>query len=131
MTTRQGHRIAEVAKLTGLPSTTLRYYEEIGLIPPPERSDTGYRTYDDRAVQRLLFIARARSFGCPLEEIGELTQAWDAEAPGPATERLRLAVQRKIEKLERKQAETAAFLVDLRAALATLDGFGAPEQSVG
>lgn len=122
MTARQGHRIAEVARRTGLPTTTLRYYEEIGLIPPPERSDAGYRTYDDRAVERLLFIARAKTFGCSLEEIGELTEAWDADAPGPATERLRAAVERKIAKLEAKLADTTAFLEDLRTALATLVG---------
>ncbi len=124
MTTRRGRRIAEVAKLTGLPSTTVRYYEEIGLIPPPARSDSGYRLFDDRAVERLLFIARAKTFGCSLEEIGELTEAWDADAPGPATERLRIAVERKIAKLEVKLAETSAFLVDLRGALATLTGDG-------
>lgn len=130
MTTRRGRRIAEVARLTGLPSTTLRYYEEIGLIPPPERSDSGYRLFDDRAVERLAFIARAKTFGCTLEEIGELTEAWDADAPGPATERLRVAVERKIAKLEAKLAETSAFLVDLRGALATLSG-GAPDGASG
>jgi MerR family regulatory protein len=50
-----------VADRTGVPSTTLRYYEEIGLLAPAGRRDNGYRAYSDRDVERLQFITRAKA----------------------------------------------------------------------
>lgn len=51
--------VRDAANLCGLPSKTLRYYDEIGLVVP-DRLDNGYRDYDDRAVQKLAFLKRAR-----------------------------------------------------------------------
>ena len=77
MTVTEGrYRIAEVADRTGFSTPTLRYYEEIGLLPPAERTPAGYRVYDDRAVARLRFVARAKQLGCSLEEIADLADAW-------------------------------------------------------
>ncbi len=61
------YRIAGVAERAGFSSPTLRYYEQIGLLPVPERTPAGYRLYDERAIERLTFIARAEQLGCTLE----------------------------------------------------------------
>lgn len=78
-----GLRIADVSRRSGFTPATLRYYEEIGLLPPPTRTDAGYRIYDERSVERLAFIARAKQLGCTLGEIADLTIAWDGGECGP------------------------------------------------
>jgi DNA-binding transcriptional MerR regulator len=71
-----GHRISELARLTGFTPSTLRYYEQVGLLRP-QRSAAGYRLYGDAAVARLRFIARAKRLGLPLDDIRELVGVWD------------------------------------------------------
>ena len=64
-------KIKEVADRSGFSPPTLRYYEEIGILPAPTRTPSGYRTYDERTLERLAFIARTKQLGCTLEEIAE------------------------------------------------------------
>ena len=70
-------RIAEVSQLTSVPPTTLRYYEEIGLLRPAERAENGYRVYSERDVERLRFITSAKHLHISLDELRELVAAWD------------------------------------------------------
>lgn len=65
-------RIGEVAERSGVNPTTIRYYEDIGLVPEPERTASGYRDYEDAAVARLSFIRAAQSIGLSLGEIKEV-----------------------------------------------------------
>jgi MerR family copper efflux transcriptional regulator len=91
------YRISDAARRTGLPTSTLRhYYERIGLLPAPGRTDSGYRAYEERALERLAFIAHARALGLRLDEIGELADLWDADRCGPVPERLRELITAKI-----------------------------------
>lgn len=69
-------KIGEVAKRAGLPAKTIRFYEEVGLIPEPRRAANGYRLYEERSVHLLRFIARARSLGFPLEDVHDLVDLW-------------------------------------------------------
>lgn len=64
--------ISEVAERSGVPAKTLRYYEEIGVLPPPERSDSGYRQYGEETLGRLTFIAGAKAAGLTLAEIRDV-----------------------------------------------------------
>ena len=64
--------ISEAARLSGLSSKTIRYYEDIGLIAPARRSDNGYRQYEQRAVEELKFLGRARHVGFDLDECRQL-----------------------------------------------------------
>ena len=59
---------AQLAKLTGCNLETIRYYEKVGLLPPPPRSANGYRVYSPDLTQRLRFILRARDIGFSMEE---------------------------------------------------------------
>ena len=74
--------IGQLAKATGVASKTIRYYEQIGVLPTPTRSAARYRQYDQSGVQRLRFIRRARSLGLPLREIKTLATALDGGRPG-------------------------------------------------
>ena len=65
-------RIGELAADVGLNPKTIRYYEEIGLLPAPLRSPSGYRQYSAADGERLRFIAKAKTLGFTLREIREI-----------------------------------------------------------
>jgi len=65
--------IGHVAKVTGVAAKTIRYYEEIGVLPAPTRAASGYRQYDEPGVQQVRFIRRARTLGLPLRQLKMLT----------------------------------------------------------
>jgi DNA-binding transcriptional MerR regulator len=75
-------RIGEVAKLTGTTPRTIRYYEEIGLLPAAaDREPGAHRTYDEEYVERLTDLLRLKDLlGLSLEELKELVSAEDARA---------------------------------------------------
>lgn len=68
--------IGTAAKRSGVPAKTIRYYEEIGLIPKAARTDGGYRAYSDQDVEMLRFIHRSRDLGFPVKEVAELLALW-------------------------------------------------------
>jgi DNA-binding transcriptional MerR regulator len=113
--------ISDVASRTGFTPSALRFYENAGLITP-ERTDAGYRIYDERAVERLRFIARAKQLGLSLDEITELVVLWDGDQCAPVAQRLRDLVAEKITETQTRVAELIAFASDLQrfsTALAT------------
>lgn len=114
-------RIAEVADRVGISTATIRYYERIGVLPAPERADNGYRVYDDRTVERLEFVARAKQLGCTLDEITDLVTAWDGGECGPIQERLRTLVADKLAAAQAEVVELVALTADLRRAAAALE----------
>lgn len=66
------YKIDDVAKLVGLTKRTIRYYEEIGLLFPPERTDGGYRVYSNKHIERLKEIISTREvLGISLQEVQE------------------------------------------------------------
>ena len=69
--------IHELAQQTGVPAKTIRYYESIGLLPRPKRTANNYRQYGPSDVERLRFIAGARTLGFPLDDIAEILAARD------------------------------------------------------
>lgn len=72
-----GFTIGRVSKKTGVKAPTIRYYEEIGLLPEPGRSKGNQRIYNEASVKRLTFIAHARELGFRLEQIRELLHLAD------------------------------------------------------
>lgn len=75
-------QIKELSRRTNLPAKTIRYYEEIGVLPPPARLPNGYREYEETAVSRIKLVAGARSLGLSLDDVGEILALRDRrEAP--------------------------------------------------
>jgi DNA-binding transcriptional MerR regulator len=116
------YTIGQVAEQTGFTASALRYYEGVGLVVPAGRTDAGYRLYDERALARLAFIARAKQLGCTLEEIASLVGIWDGDRCGPVQVRFHDLVTNKIAETERQIAELVAFGDQLRHAAAQLAG---------
>lgn len=114
------YKIAEVAARSGFTASTLRYYEELGLVPPAGRTTAGYRLYDDSTLARLAFISRAKQLGCTLDEITDLAVAWDGERCEPVQARLRELVAAKIVDAQERIAEMVAFTAQLQQAAAAL-----------
>ncbi len=65
--------IGQVAKAAGVPAKTIRYYEDVGVLPRTARSVNGYRQYGDREVDCIRFVRRARGLGLSLEQVRKLT----------------------------------------------------------
>ena len=94
--------IGQAAKASGVSAKMIRYYEQTGLIPAADRTDSGYRDYSDTDVHMLRFIRRARDLGFSVAEIGDLLNLWRDETRQSA-EVKRLA-QGHIDALEKKIA---------------------------
>ena len=116
-----GLKIKEVADASGFTAATLRYYEQIGLLPKTSRTPAGYRMYDQRTLDRLAFIARAKQLGCSLDEITGLSTAWDGGQCGPIQDQLRQLVASKVAAAQNQIAELATFTAELQQAAAALE----------
>jgi MerR family gold-responsive transcriptional activator of gol and ges genes len=68
--------IGEAAKQSGVSAKMIRYYEQTSLIPPAQRTESGYRDYSEKDVHMLSFVRRARDLGFSVEVIGELLGLW-------------------------------------------------------
>jgi DNA-binding transcriptional MerR regulator len=64
--------VGQLARATGVPAKTIRYYEQVGVLPAPRRSAAQYRQYSRRDVHRLLFVRRARALGLSLPNLKAL-----------------------------------------------------------
>ena len=108
--------IGEVAERSGLSTKTLRYYEDIGLIEPPDRSPAGYRDFDEDIVDRLVFIRSAQAVGLTLGEIRSIVALRDdGDAPcGHVLELLRARadeIGKTIRELRALQRDLQALVV--------------------
>lgn len=113
-------RISQLAERSGVPATTLRFYESAGLLSA-DRTPAGYRMYGEDAVDRLAFIGAAKHLGLALEEIGELVGVWEAGACRDVKADLRPRISARLAEAEVRAADLAAFTDSLRGALAHLD----------
>lgn len=68
--------VRDASQQTGLPSKTIRYYDDIGLVVA-DRQNNGYRDYDDRAIQKLAFLKRARQLGFSLDDCRQLLSLYE------------------------------------------------------
>jgi MerR family transcriptional regulator, Zn(II)-responsive regulator of zntA len=75
-------RIGELAAQAGINAKTLRFYEEKGLLPPPQRTANGYREYEPAVLSRLDFIRRGRAAGLTLAQIRDIIEVRESgDAP--------------------------------------------------
>ncbi len=107
--------IADLAKVAGVSSRTIRYYGELGLIRPEGRGPGGRRRYGPDALERLRFIARLKSLGLSLGEIGELNHAFDRGATPRMLEHLDELLGQRLEEIAVKIDELDKLATDLRS----------------
>lgn len=111
--------IGKLSKATGVKVATIRYYEDIGLLPEAERSSGNQRLYDKAAQERLSFIRHARALGFSLDDIRDLLGLADqpqrsCEAVDAIARRQLAAVQARIGRLQLLEAELARMLAQGR-----------------
>ena len=117
--------IGEASKASKVSAKMIRYYEQIGLIPPADRTDSGYRFYTDEDVHVLRFIRRARDLGFALADIGELLALWRDQGRASADVK-RIALEHVVA-LERKIAELQGMASTLRTLAAHCHGDTRPD----
>ena len=104
--------IGELAKKTCVKVVTIRYYEQIGVLPAPRRTAGNYRTYSEEHAQRLRFIRRCRDLGFSLDQVRDLFRLSTENAPSCA-EVCRLA-ERHLKAIEGKLADLNRLASELR-----------------
>ena len=109
--------IGKLGKASGVKAPTIRYYEQIGLLPAPDRSEGGQRLYERKDLERLAFIRHARDLGFPLEAIRELlglsdNPARSCEAADAIARRQLAAVNARIRRLTALREELERMLHD-------------------
>jgi DNA-binding transcriptional MerR regulator len=125
----RGLRIGDLAGRTGTNAPTIRYYEEIGLLPAAARAAGGQRVYGDGDVSRLAFIRRARDFGFSIGQVKALVALMDdparscLEARDLAAGHL-ASVRAKLQELKALERSLVAFVADCDARCAGGPGSG-------
>ena len=119
-------RISELAESAGVPASTVRYYERVGLMALPDRTASGYRDYGEDAAGRLLFIARARRMGLSCEQITELIPVWAGTNCGAAQDRVVRLIEEKQAEIADRVAELEQFSAQLDTVRATLEAESPP-----
>lgn len=103
--------IHDLSRKTGVPASTIRYYERLGLLQSPQRNAAQYRLYKKPDVERLRFIQKAKRLGLSLTEIGQLIAL---RAGGtPPCQQLKTMVANHLQQLDRQIAELQALRQDL------------------
>jgi DNA-binding transcriptional MerR regulator len=119
--------IGRLAAETGVSADTIRYYESVGLMPMPTRSEAGYRLYSRAEIRRLRLIKRAKLLGLSLGEIKALV---DQTFTGSCAHLQRALLERvpvQLAEVERRMAELETLRGELRAVQWQLSGLDASE----
>jgi MerR family transcriptional regulator, copper efflux regulator len=113
-------RIGELADRSGVAVKTIRYYEAIGVLDPPERTPSGYRDYDDPAIDRLAFIRAGQAVGLTLGEIRQVVGLRE-RGQAPCTHVVAL-LERRADEIGQRIAELQHLQGDLRRLAAEAQG---------
>lgn len=108
--------IGAVAKQLGIPTSTIRFYEAKGILPPPERTRGGYRAYSPEDVRRIRLATRARLLGLDLPTIRDLVQSAFASACTEFVDTLLARIEAQQAIVEHQIAELSALRLELSAA---------------
>ncbi len=118
-------RIGELAKTVGVTPDTIRYYEREGLLPSPQRTESGYRDYGPGVMEDLLFIKKAQALGLKLSDVREVLEI--SSGGKPPCEHVRATVSARLVEVEERLRELRALRATLRETLDRLDRAPAPK----
>ena len=96
-------KISEASEQSGLPVKTIRYYSDISLVAPSGRSNAGYRRYDEKSLQKLIFIRRPREVGFSIAECRELLGLYSNNARSSAD--VKKIASNRLEDIRKKRGE--------------------------
>jgi DNA-binding transcriptional MerR regulator len=117
--------VSKLAARVRLTADTIRYYERVGLLPSPNRTDSGYRVYEEDAVERLRFLKGAQRVGLRLQEIKELLDIRDRGlCPCGHTEDL---LRRRVSEIDAEITELQETKADLIAFTERFNAIECPE----
>ncbi len=103
--------IGQAASTTGVSVKMIRHYEDIGLIGPALRTDSGYRVYRERDIQTLRFVRRARDLGFTVKQIEGLMTLWRDRSRASAD--VKRIAQGHVEALQQKMQELSEMVAAL------------------
>ena len=109
-------QIGEIARRSGVPTPTIRYYEEQKLISRAARTSSGYRSFSDRVLEELTFIRRAQSLGLSLDETREILSL--GRAGKKPCSRVTAICDAHLAEIDRRMAELQSFRENLTQARA-------------
>ena len=112
-------KIGALARVTGTSVPTVRYYEQIGLLPAAARQSGSQRVYGDADVRRLTFIRRCRDFGFPIDQVRILASL--AQAPDQVCSEVREVALAHLVEIRKKRAELEELEHSIAAFVATCD----------
>jgi DNA-binding transcriptional MerR regulator len=118
-------KVGELARLTGKTERTIRYYEELGLLTPAERTRGGFRLFDPEQAQRVGEIARLQDAGFSLDRIARIVQAWKKSPRGTdAALELRELLERGIAEAAKRISEMVELKREIEESLRYLEECG-------
>jgi DNA-binding transcriptional MerR regulator len=109
--------IGQLARAAGATAKTIRYYEEVGVLPAPSRTASGYRQYDESSVPKVRFIRRARALGLPLRELKTLMATLNGASRPALRPRLLALVREQLSAVKRQIAELQLLQRELEQVL--------------
>lgn len=117
--------IGEISKRAELPAKTVRYYSDIGLVKPSGRTEAGYRTYDGKALRKLIFVRRARAMGFSVEECRKLLGLFEDQSR--ASSEVRKIAQQHLTEIDAKLEELMKLQKELSLLVNSCSGDDRPD----
>lgn len=117
--------IGEISKRAELPTKTVRYYADVGLVKPTGRTDAGYRTYDGKTLRKLIFVRRARAMGFSIEECRKLLGLYEDQSR--ASSEVRAIAQQHLSEVDAKLIELKKLQKELSMLVRSCNGDNRPD----
>lgn len=109
------YTIGQLARAAGVPTSTVRYYERVGLLQPAGRTAGNYRLYGEEALERLRFIREAQATGFPLDDITALFHLGDGTTD--VCEDVQALIEDRLSDLEKRMTDLRLVQRELKATL--------------
>jgi MerR family mercuric resistance operon transcriptional regulator len=110
------YRISQLARAAGVPTTTVRYYERVGLVKPEDRSAGNYRLYSEESLRKLKFIRAAQGIGFTLEDVKTLLTLPDSSVA--ACDTVQTIIEERLAELDQRLKDLRYVQRVLKQALA-------------